>query len=113
MIKVKVTKNIIRRTNNTLGIGTKEIIFAAIAIVLGVIMYFALKNIMSTGALMTLIFLVMAAIIFCGCVNVQGQSIMELMIKSLKGVDVRPYESKGVFSDNGKPHGNADRKRKK
>ncbi len=112
MIKVKVTKNIIRRTNTTLGIGMKEIIVGVIAVVIGLLMYFTLNNVMSTGALMTLIFIVLAVIICFGCVNMQGQSLFTLLIKSLKGVDVRPYESKGVFSNSGNSHGNADRKRK-
>lgn len=113
MIKVKITKNIIKRSNNTLGIGTKEIITTLIAAAVGVAMYFLLKNVMSMGALLTLIFVVLGTIICFGCVNMQGQSMFELMIKSLKGAEVRPYESKGVFSDYGKSDETADQKRKK
>lgn len=113
MIKVKITKNIIRRSNNALGIGTKEIVTTVIAAAVGVTMYFLLRHAMSMGALLTLIFVVLGTIICFGCVNMQGQSMFELLIKSLKGADVRPYVSKGVFSDNGKSDETADRKRKK
>lgn len=111
MIKVKITKNIIKRSNNPLGIGIKEIVTTLIAAAAGVAMYFLLKNVMSMGALLTLIFVVLGTIICFGCVNMQGQSLFELLIKSLKGADVRPYASKGVFSDYGNE--TADRKRKK
>lgn len=112
MIKVKITKNIIRRSNNAFGIGVKEIITTVIAAAIGTVMYFLLRNVMSTGALLMLIFVVLGTIICFGCVNIQGQSMLELLIKSLKGADVRPYVSKGVFSDYGNEEP-TDRKRKK
>lgn len=112
MIKVKITKNIIRKTNNSLGIGVKEIITAVVAAVIGVFMYFALKNIMSVGNLMMLIFVVLATIIGFGCINVQGQSLFEYFIKVFKGADVRPYVSKGVFNNYVEPTGKSDRKKK-
>lgn len=112
MIKVKITKNIIRKSNNSLGIGIKEIITAVIAAGIGVVMYFTLKNIVSTGSLMMLIFIVLATIIGFGCINIQGQSLFEYFIKVFKGADVRPYVSKGVFSDYAEPTGKSDRKKK-
>ncbi len=98
MIKVKITKNIIRKTKNSLGITPKQILIGCTAALIGVILYFSLRNVMHTEVLMTLIFVVLAAIIGFGCIDVQGQTLLTYLIKIFKGADVRPYESKGVFS---------------
>lgn len=58
-----------------------------------------LKGTMSTQLLLSLIFLVMGIIIFFGVVNIQGMSLFQYMISIFKGVDVRTYESKGVFNN--------------
>lgn len=100
MIKVKITKNIIRKTQNSLGLSVRQIVFAVCAAILGIIMYFSLKDVLPTDTLMTLIFIVLGIIIGGGCLNIQGMSVFEYLIKAFKGVDVRPYESKGVFSKN-------------
>lgn len=77
MIKVKVTKNIIRKGNNSLGLSTKQMVIAAIAAMLGVAMYFIFRNMMNLEVLFTLIFIVVAGIIMFGCVNIQGMSLFE------------------------------------
>lgn len=100
MIKVKITKNIIRKSKSTLGLSMKQIIIAAIAAVIGVILYFAFRNTLNIEVLMTLVFIISGGIIMFGCVNIQGQSLFEYTVKIFKGVDVRPYDSRGVFSKN-------------
>lgn len=99
MIKVKITKNIIRKTQNSLGLSMRQIVVAGCAVVLGIILYFSLQNVMPSDILMTLIFIVLGVIICCGCLNIQGMSVFEYLIKIFKGVDMRPYKSKGVFSE--------------
>ncbi|SFY12060.1 PrgI family protein [Ruminococcus sp. XPD3002] len=99
MIKAKITKNIIRKNNNSFGISTKQMIIAGAAAILGILMYLILRNHMNTQLLMTLIFIVLGVIIFFGCVNIQGMSLFTFFVKTFKGADVRYYETKGVFSD--------------
>ena len=97
MIKVKITKNIIRKNKSSLGLNKKQIIIAGIAFVIGLLMLIFLKGTMSTQLLLSLIF--MGIIIFFGVVNIQGMSLFQYMISIFKGVDVRTYESKGVFNN--------------
>lgn len=99
MIKVKITKNIIRKSKSSLGLNKKQIVIAGIAFTIGLIMLILLKGTMSTQLLLSLIFLVMGIIIFFGVVNIQGMSLFQYMISIFKGVDVRTYESKGVFNN--------------
>lgn len=99
MIKAKVTKNIIRKTNNSLGLTPKQIIIALIAFAIGIIMYFLLRNIISFSVLSTLIFTELAVIICFGVINIQGMSLFAFFMKSMKGADVRNYETEGIFSD--------------
>lgn len=99
MIKAKVTKNIIRKTNNSLGLTPKQIIIALIAFAIGIIMYFLLRNIISFSVLSTLIFTELAVIICFGVINIQGMSLFAFFMKSMKGADVRYYETEGIFSD--------------
>lgn len=56
MIKAKVTKNIMKKTNNSLGLTTKQMVIAGIACGIGILMYFLLKNTLSFTVLSTLIF---------------------------------------------------------
>lgn len=99
MIKAKVTKNIIRKSSNSLGLSMKQIIIAVSAAIMGIGIYFLLKDKMPTNILMTLIFIILAVVIMFGCVNIQGQSLFQFMVKTFKGADVRYYDSKGVFSN--------------
>lgn len=99
MIKAEITKNIIRKSNNPLGIGLKQIIVCAVAFLIGIILYFVLRNTMNTETLMTIIFLVLGIIIGFGCINIQGMSLATYIYKIFIGKDFRPYVSKGVFSN--------------
>lgn len=100
MIKAKVTKNIMKKTNNSLGLTTRQIVIMGIACGIGILMYFLLKNILSFGVLSTLIFIVLGGIICFGVINIQGMSLFEYFVKSMKGVDVRYYKQEGVFMNN-------------
>lgn len=99
MIKAKITKNIMRRSSNSLGLSTKQITITAIAFCIGIGMYFLLRNFMSLSVLSTLIFCELALIIGFGVINIQGMSLWSFFVKSMKGADVRYYETEGLFSD--------------
>ena len=100
MIKAKVTKNIMKKTNNSLGVTTKQMVIAGIACGIGILMYFLLKNTLSFTVLSTLIFLVLGSIIFFGVINIQGMNLFEYFVKAMKGADVRYYKQEGVFMNN-------------
>ncbi len=99
MIKAKVTKNIIRKSSNSLGLSMKQIVIGISAAAMGILLFFLLKNVLPMQILMTIIFIFLAVVIMFGCVNVQGQSLFEIFVKMFKGADVRYYDSKGVFSN--------------
>lgn len=99
MIKAKITKNIIRKSSNSFGLSTKQIVIGLSAAAMGIALYFLLKNKLPMDILMTIIFIFLALVIIFGCVNIQGQNLITVLIKTSKGADVRYYESKGVFSD--------------
>ena len=100
MIKAKITKNIMKKTNNSLGLTPKQMIITGIALAIGIFMYFLLKNYMSFTVLSTLIFFELAAVICFGVINLQGMSLFEYFVKSLKGADVRYYKQEGVYMNN-------------
>ena len=99
MIKAKVTKNIIRKSSNSLGLSIKQIVIGISAAAMGILLFFLLKNVLPMQILMTIIFIFLAVVIMFGCVNVQGQSLFEIFVKMFTGADVRYYDSKGVFSN--------------
>ena len=99
MIKAKITKNIMKKTNNSLGLTPKQMIITGIALAIGILMYFLLKNYMSFTVLST-IFLELAAVICFGVINLQGMSLFEYFVKSMKGADVRYYKQEGVYMNN-------------
>lgn len=100
MIKAKITKNIMKKTNNSLGLTKKQMIITGIACGIGILMYLLLKDVMSFGVLSTLIFIVLGGIICFGVINLQGMSLFEYFVKTMKGVDVRYYKQEGVFTKN-------------
>ena len=100
MIKAKIKKNIMKKTNNSLGLTPKQMIITGIALAIGILMYFLLKNYMSFTVLSTLIFLELAAVICFGVINLQGMSLFEYFVKSMKGADVRYYKQEGVYMNN-------------
>ena len=57
MIKAKITKNIIRKTDNTLGLTPKQIIIGIAGGLIGAGEYFLLKSYIPTSTLMTIIFI--------------------------------------------------------
>lgn len=99
MIKAKITKNIIRKTQNSLGLTPKQIIIGIIGVMIGIGEYFMLKNVLSTSTVMTIVFMTMGIIIMFGCLNIQGMNLFTFFMKSLKGPDIRYYESRGVFTN--------------
>lgn len=100
MIKAKITKNIMKKTNNSLGLTPKQMIITGVALAIGLLMYFLLKNYMSFTVLSTLIFTELAAVICFGVINLQGMNLFEYFIKSMKGADVRYYKQEGVYMNN-------------
>ena len=99
MIKAKITKNIIKKTNNSLGLTPKQIIIAAIAFAIGLAMYFLLKDFMGFTILSTLIFIEIAAVICFGVINIQGMNMFQFCMKTFKGADVRYYKTEGMFKN--------------
>lgn len=99
MIKAKIQKNIIKKANNSLGLGTKQFIAIGIAIASGLVLYFILKNYMPFSVYSGIIFTVMMIIICCGVINIQGQSLIQFFVKTMKGTDVRYYKQEGVFTN--------------
>ena len=75
-------------------------IITGVALAIGLLMYFLLKNYMSFTVLSTLIFIELAAVICFGVINLQGMSLFEYFVKTMKGVDVRYYKQEGVFTKN-------------
>lgn len=98
MIKAKITKNIMRKSSNSFGLSTKQIVITVIAFAIGVCMYFLLRNFINFTLLSTLIFCELAGVICFGVINIQGMSLWSFFVKSMKGADVRYYETEGLFS---------------
>lgn len=96
MIKVKITKNIIRKGEVGFGLSLSQIIIGACGLSVGFGMFLMLKDKMSLNLLMTLIFIVMALFMFFGIVRVDGMSLGAILISAFKGVDKRPYCIEGV-----------------
>lgn len=99
MIKVKVTKNIIRKGEIMWGLTLPQILMGVAALAVGSGMFLMLKDTMDINLLMTLIFIVMALFLFCGIIRVHGVPFGVYLLKCLKGVDKRPYCMKGVYTD--------------
>ena len=99
MIKVKVTKNIIRKNEVAFGLNRAQVIIAAIGVIIGILEINLLKGITTTDTRMTIVFFSMAAFIFGGIVQINGMSVIGMLSKSFKGVDKRPYNKKGVYSN--------------
>ena len=100
MIKVKVTKNIMNKSHGLLNLSVRQIIAGVIGVAVGLATFFLLKDYLIIDALMWIIFLEMVLVIGFGIVRINDMSLFTLIIKSLKGVDKRPYSNnKGVFDD--------------
>lgn len=99
MIKVKVTKNIIRNGTLFFNLTLKQILSAVFSLVVAFGTYFLLKNSLNIDLLMTIIFFEIAICIGLGIVQIQGMSLFKILKLSFKGVDKRPYYIKGVFNN--------------
>ncbi len=99
MIKAKITKNIMRKSKNSLGISPKQIIIGCVGALTGVLLFFLLRNKLPMTILMAIIFIYLAIVIFFGCVEIQGMNLFQYFVKSFKGVEVRYYDSKGVYDN--------------
>jgi hypothetical protein len=95
-MKVKITKNIIRKGEVGFGLTLPQIIIGVCGLAVGLGMFLMLKDKMSLNLLMTLIFIVMALFIMFGIVRVDGMSLGAILISTFKGVDKRPYCVEGV-----------------
>lgn len=100
MIKVKVTKNIIRDGTIFLNLTKKQVLFALLAIGAGLGTYFGLRSRINFDFLMTIVFMEIVLIIGIGVVHIQGMSIFMIIVRALKGTDKRPYYTEGVFNSN-------------
>ena len=102
MIKVKVTKNIMRDGTLFFNLTLKQILPAIFSLVVAFGTYFLLKGSLNDDLLMTIIFIEIAIVIGMGVVQIQGMSLFKILILAFKGVDKRPYYIKGVFNNNEK-----------
>lgn len=100
MIKVKVTKNIMKPSKAYIHFTAGQIISGAVGLLAAVGTFFLLKDCVNFTLLMWIIFAELMLII-CGLIiRVNEMSLLTLLMKSLKGVEKRPYSNdKGVFDD--------------
>ncbi|MEG0614209.1 MAG: PrgI family protein [Oscillospiraceae bacterium] len=99
MIRVKVTKNIIRNGTIAFGLTLKQILSAVIAVAIALLSIFLLKDKMNFDLLMTLVFVEIIIVILLGVVQLQGMSFAKFVLLSFKGTDKRPFCIKGVFKN--------------
>ena len=100
MIKVKVTKNIMNKNTGFLNLSISQMIAGLIGVAVGFATFFLLKDYLDINGLMWIILLEMIVVIGFGIVRINDMNLFTIMIKSLKGVDKRPYSNKkGVFDD--------------
>lgn len=92
MIKVKVTKNIIRKGEVAFGFNKKQIMVGAAGIATGITMYMSLRKVMSTDMLMTLIFITMTAFIVLGIAQINNVPLLAFILKGSN--DKRPFNRK-------------------
>lgn len=102
MIKVKVTKNIIRRGTVLLNITLSQLIWGGISFAAAVVTFLLLKDSMNIEAVLMIAFVVSAAIAFGGIVRIQGIPFFTFVLMGLKGVDKRPFHIEGGFRNDKK-----------
>lgn len=105
MIKVRVTKNIIRKNEVAFGLTRAQVIVASIGFVIGLLELKLLKGITSLDVRMTIVFFTMVTFIFGGIIQINGTSLITTLKKSIHGVDKRQYNKKGVYNDDNKSTG--------
>lgn len=94
MIKVKVTKNIMKQQNGILNLSVSQIVVGIIAFGIGVGTFFLLKDCMDFNLIMWIIFLELIIAVGIGVVRINGLNLFMLILLSMK-TDKRPYCSKG------------------
>ena len=100
MIKVKVTKNIMNRNTGFLNLSVSQMIAGLVGVAVGLATFFLLKDYLNINGLMWIILLEMIRVIGFGIVRINDMNLFTIIIKSLKGVDKRPYSNKkGVYDD--------------
>jgi hypothetical protein len=103
MIKVKVTKNIMQKGAVIAGLNLKQLVIGALGIAAGFGTLALGWGKIHIDVLMTLVFAIIVAVIIFGVVQINGMSFAKFLFLGLKGVDKRPYCTKGVFR-NGTVH---------
>lgn len=99
MIKVKITKNIIRKNTVFMGLSWKQIITACATVLVGIATFFSLNGVVEINLLMSIIFIEMLVLVFFVLIRKQGMSLARFILIGLKGVDKRPYDKKGVIGN--------------
>lgn len=98
-MKVKVTKNIIRDGAKVAGLGWKQILFGILAILIAAGTIFLLYDKLKIDLLMWIVFAELVLTIGFGIVQIQGMSLIKMLLKKFQGADKRFYAIKGVFSN--------------
>jgi hypothetical protein len=111
MLKVKVTKNIMSKGKVVAGLSWKQIIIGGVGVAAGLGVLYLGWGKMNIDLLMTIVFAVIVGVIMFGVVQINGMSFAKFLFLGLKGVDKRPYCTKGVFQ-NGIIQGRQSKKEK-
>ena len=100
MIKVKVTKNIMNRNTGFLNLSIPQIIAGLVGVAVGLATFFLLKDYIIFDGLMWIILLEMIIVIGFGIIRINDMNLFTILIKTMQGVDKRPYSNKkGVYDD--------------
>ena len=83
-----------------LNLSVSQMIAGLVGVAVGLGTFFWLKDYLDINGLMWIIMLEMILVIGFGIVRINDMNLFTIMIKSLKGVNKRPYSNKkGVFDD--------------
>ncbi len=101
MIKAKITKNIIHKGPNILGmpVTISQIIIAAIGTAAAIGEFFLLSDKMDINSLMSIIFVTLMLFMAFGVVKIQGMTLVKFIILCMKGIDKRPFCIRGDFGE--------------
>ena len=99
MIRVKITKNIIRNGALLMGMTVSQIVTAVIGLVVSGIEIVLLYNVMDINGIMTIVFFTLLLFVGLGIVKIQGLSLFKFLVLALKGPDKRPYSTNGIFTE--------------
>jgi type IV secretory pathway VirB3-like protein len=99
MIKAKITKNIMGKGTVAGNLTWRQIIFGVAGVLVGFGVLALGWGKMNINLLMSLVFIVIVVTILLGVVRINGMSFLKFMLIGFKGVDKRPYCTKGGFHD--------------